>query len=284
MSELANELPADRLLQSWDPEGGPREYALQADLFTGPIDLRAFRARHPEYPVLSTHPLVLEPERGRYAFLSRFGAMVCWDCPEALIRTLRADLQALPGVGGLADSASDRLKVLVGDAETRVEFDAVWLPELTLSRLRLISLLLAQSVALDHFDLDAGAALDRFQPVARDMRASGALPLGHHEVLKMVGYAMDVRLQVLGNLAMFDAPAETWEDEALDRLHHSLYRQLDLKERLEALNRKLACLTDAGSTVMGVLANRTSHRMEWIIIILISIETISFLWKEFLFR
>jgi uncharacterized Rmd1/YagE family protein len=175
----------DPVLQGGAAGGGPVVYALQADLFTGPIDLRGFRTRHPDYPVLCPEPLVLELELGRYAFLSRFGVMVCWNCPEALVRSLRQDLQALPGVGGLA---------------------------------------------------------------------------------------------------LFDAPAETWEDEALDRLHHALHRQLDLKERLEALHRKLACLNEAAGTVMGVLSNRTSHRMEWIIIILITIETVSFLWKEFLFR
>ena len=49
-----------------------------------------------------------------------------------------------------------------------------------------------------------------------------------------------------------------------------------------AANRKLAYLTDAASTIMGVLTNRTSHRIEWIIIILIYIETVSFIWWEFL--
>jgi len=48
-----------------------------------------------------------------------------------------------------------------------------------------------------------------------------------------------------------------------------------------AANRKLADLTDAASTIMGVLTNRTSHRMEWIII-LIFIGTVSFIWSEFL--
>lgn len=77
---------------------GSLEYSLQADIFTGQIDLRAFRARNPHYPVLCANPLVLEPERGRYAFLSRFGVLVAWNCPEGLIQALREDLQALPGL------------------------------------------------------------------------------------------------------------------------------------------------------------------------------------------
>lgn len=272
----------DTLLQSPDPGAGILEYSLQADFFAGQIDLRAFRARHPHYPVLGANPLVLEPERGRYAFLSRFGVLVAWNCPEVLVLALRADLQALPGVGPLAESATDRLKVVVGAETDWVGFDTVWLRELTLAQVRLISLLLAQSVALDHFDLDVGAALDRFQPAARALRTKGALPLGHGEVLKMVGYTMDVRLLVLANLALFDDPPETWENEDLDRLHRALYRQLDLADRLEALNRKLAYLKDAASTFMEALTSRTSHRMEWVIIILIFIETVSFLWKELL--
>jgi uncharacterized Rmd1/YagE family protein len=274
----------DILLLPQDGLPGLHELRLKANLFTGQIDLRAFRAKHPHYPVLCSSPLVLEPEKGRYCYLSRFGVAVCWNCPEALIQALHEDLLGMPGVGQLAESATDRLKVSVGGAEDRVDYNEVWLGQLTLDKLRLVSLLLAQSVALDQFDIDVSAALARFQPVVHAMRELGQLSLQYAEVLKIVGFTMDVRINVLGSLALFDDPPETWENEALDRLHHSLYHQFDLQRRLEAINQKLAYLTDAAATVMGVLTSRTSHRMEWIIIVLIFIETAFFVWKEVLFR
>lgn len=183
---------------------GIQDHALQADYFDGRIDLKAFGARFPAAQVLSSSPLVLEPEPGRFFHLSRFGAVISWNCPEPLIRKLHGDLQAMPGTGEVVESARDRLVVFSGALEDRVDYNEVWLRELTLEKLNIISLTLGQSVALDHFDAD--------------------------------------------------------------------------------VNAKLAYLADAGATVTDVLSTRTSHRLEWIVIILIFIETAFFVWKEVLVR
>jgi len=267
------------------PEGGGTlwKLELQADFFDGQIDLPAFSARFPRYEVLSASPMVLEPEVGRFLFLSRFGAVVAWNCSEALIRTFLADLQTFAGVGRLVESARDRLTVHVGAQEDRVGYNEVWLGTLTLEKLRIISQSLAQSVALDHFDAQVSAALGRFHPVVAAMRLQGRLGLKHSDVLKLVGFAMEARSSVLNSLALFDDPPETWESETLDRLHQALKHNFDLRERLDSINQKLGYLADAGATVMDVLSTRTSHRLEWIVIILIFIETAFFVYKEVLF-
>jgi hypothetical protein len=67
------------------PEGEERGFTLQADYLGGQIDLKAFCAAHQHHPILGTNPLVLEPQKDCFVFLSRFGGVVFWDCPEALV-------------------------------------------------------------------------------------------------------------------------------------------------------------------------------------------------------
>ena len=93
---------------------------------------------------------------------------------------------------------------------------------------------------------------------------------------------MEVRAVVLDNLTLFDDPPESWESESLAHLDAALFDQFDLEERLSAINQKLAYLHDAGATLMDLLNNRKNHRLEWIVIILILIETLVFIWKEVL--
>lgn len=257
---------------------------LRAEYFQGQIDVRAFCSRHPHHRVLSTNPLVLESEAGSWVYLSRFGAVVFWNASPATVERVLADLTELPGLGARVEAARDELRVHLGAEADGVTFSEVWLRELTLDKLKIVSLALAQSVALDSVEADVSRALDRFQPVVEALRSEGRLVPGQRELLRTVGFAMSVRSAVLDTLTLFDDPPETWESEALAHLDSALFDQFDLEERLVAVNQKVAYLQDAGATVLDVLAHRKDQRLEWIIIVLILVEVVLFVWKEFLVR
>jgi uncharacterized Rmd1/YagE family protein len=265
---LLSEKPADGVL-------------LRAEYFQGQIDFRAFSTAYPHYRVLSTNPLVLEPEAGTWVYLARFGAAVFWGASPEVTATVLQDLVRLPGTGARAEAARDELRVHLGAEADRVGFSEVWLRELTLDKLKVISLALAQSVALDSVEVEVSLAMSRFGPVVTALSDEGRLVLGQKELLRTVGFAMAVRAAVLDTLTLFDDPPETWESEGLAHLDSALFNQFDLEERLSAVNQKVAYLQDAGATVLDVLARRKDQRLEWIIIVLILVEVVLFVWKEF---
>lgn len=262
------------------PSGQIIALRLVADYYAGKIDPKLFRARHPDYPVLSVNPLVLQPMEDSWVYLEKFGTVVYWNCGEALMQALDADLRALEGVGHRVERPRDELRVEVGAEVEHVGFNEIRLPELRLGSLKIISLALAQSVALEHFEWDVTEALTKFRPVVSGMREQGNLVLTEREALRTVGFAMDVRATVLDNLTLFDDPPDTWESEALAHLDSALFDHFDLEERLNAINQKSAYLADAGARVMDLLATRKAHRLEWIIILLIAFEIAMALWKS----
>lgn len=265
-------------------ETSPGGVLLRAEYFQGPIDTRAFAARHPHHRVLSSNPLVLEPEAGTWVYLARFGAAVFWNASPAVVASVIRDLEDLPGMGARAEAARDDLRVHLGAEADRVDFSEVWLRDLTLDKLKIVSLALAQSVALDSVEAEVSRAMARFGPVVTALRDEGRLVSGQKELLRTVGFAMAVRAAVLDTLTLFDDPPETWESEALAHLDSALFDQFDLEERLAAVNQKVAYLQDAGATVLDVLAHRKDQRLEWIIIVLILVEVVLFIWKEFPIR
>lgn len=254
-------------------------YELQADYFEGQIDVKALRARCPHYPALCSNPLVLELERGRYAFVEKFGVVVFWNATPALIAAFQAELAQLPGLGGRVEHAHDTLLVQVGGEGDRVGFNTVTVKELSLDRLKIISLALAQSVALDHFETSVSRAMAQVQPVVEALQRKGRLVPPRREVLRIVGFGLNVRAAVLQNLTLFDDPPETWESEALAHLDSALFDQFDLDERLKAITQKLAYLQDAGHTFLELLNTRKAAMLEWIIIGLIAFEILMALLK-----
>ncbi len=258
----------------------PARLELWADYFEGQLDTRAFRVRFPHHAVLSANPLVIEPERGSFVYLEKFGAVVFWNCSAALVASLLEELAALPELGPRMDRVRDRLTVHLGAETDRVGFSEVWLKDLTLDKLKIISLALAQSVSLDHIEETVKAAMARFEPVVKELGEHGRLTLRHKEALQLIGFTLEVRALVLENLTLFDDPPETWESESLAHLDGALFDAFDLEERLGAIQQKLAYLADAGARVMDVLTTRKNHRLEWIIIGLIAVEIVFFLLEK----
>jgi uncharacterized Rmd1/YagE family protein len=258
------------------PSSLPAQVELVADYFQGQLDTRLFRQRFPHYPVLSANPLVIEPERGAYVYLGSFGSVVFWNCSEALLRSLQADLAALGTLQGPVERVRDRLVVQVGGEADLVGFSEVRVRELTLDRLKIISLALAQSVALEHFEDSVGQAMARFEPVVRGLWQGGRFSLPHREVLKLIGFTLEVRKAVLQDLTLFDDPPEAWESQELASLDSDLYLAFNLDERLSAMQHKLTYLSDAAAQVLGILSTSKSHRLEWIVIWLIAAEILFF--------
>ena len=251
---------------------------VRAVYLEGQIDLRRYRARNPDYPVLAADPLILEPVRGSFLVVTKFGALVFWNCSESLQRSLLTEAQLLTW-DSQAEKMEDWFDVLVGASENAVTFNEIRVKELSLERMSIISLAVAQSVALDHIEREVAAALSRFEPVVAGIRATGQLRLSVKQVLKAVGFALQVRSAVLANLTLFDRPPETWESEMLERLDSQLYDFFDLEERLSAINQKVAYFTDMSSMFMTFLSNRRSVQLDLAIILLIFFEILIFLWS-----
>ena len=111
-------------------------------------------------------------------------------------------------------------------------------------------------------------------PVVDSLKTRGQVHGSTKQILKTAGFAMAVRETILAKLTLFDDPPEAWESERLSRLHNLLYEHFDIKKRLSGLHAKLTFLTDLNLMLMNVLQNRGSHRLEWIVIVLIVVETI----------
>ena len=255
---------------------------VRADFFGSKIDLKSFRAACPHYPVLAIDPLVLEVARNSYAVVTKFGGLVCWNCTAELIDQLYKDIIKLGGQNARIDSVQDTVEVETGAASDVVEFSRIRLMRLSLENLKIISLALAQSVALEYFENRVVQALSKSTAIVDMLRGNGRLRLKEQKIIQAVGFALEIRSAVLANLTLFDDPPETWESESIAHLDAKLYNLFDLEERLSAINKKVDFLQDLNTTLLNLLSNRKSHRLEWIIIILIFIEIVFFVYMELL--
>jgi uncharacterized Rmd1/YagE family protein len=246
--------------------------------FRSTINEEVIRKKFEEFTIEFIDPLVIKIDEAHRLMITSFGAVVFFPFDEGMARLVTARITETLADPYVVKEVEDRLTVETGKSEASFLHNEVWLKDDEVSplQMRIIAMLLAQSVALDHLDHEADNALKEFELYLNDLSKSGRLRIPARTILKSIGFAMQIRFMVLNNLALFDKPSETWESESLENLYQGMKDFLDIAERQTVLNTKLDFISENTRMLFEVLSSRKSHYLEWIVIILIAVEIVGF--------
>ncbi len=146
------------------------------------------------------------------------------------------------------------------------------LQNLSPDRLILIAEALAKSTVLARHEREVAAVFDTTEPFARELAKSGRMHGGRRAILQQIGNALSVRHRVTGPVAVSEKPDILWDQPQLERLYARLEDEYELKERSEALNRKLAVVAESAQVLTDIIDTRRALRLELIIVFLILTE------------
>ncbi len=152
------------------------------------------------------------------------------------------------------------------------------------TRLLLIAEALAMSVALAYDERRVASAFERVEPIANNLikrQLSGAL---QPQIYEEIGEALLVQHRLASRADLDDKPDVLWDRPELERFWAKLVDEYDLPARARAVGRKLDVIRGSADTITDLVATRTSHRLEWYIIGLITFEialTLLDKWKYF---
>jgi uncharacterized Rmd1/YagE family protein len=87
---------------------------------------------------------------------------------------------------------------------------------------------------------------------------------------------------VSGRVAVTEKPDALWDRYELERLYARLEDEYELKERFDALNRKLAVVADTADTLADMIDTRRSLRLEIVVVLLIAFEIVVTFYQIFI--
>jgi len=252
--------------------------SLKAWYFRSTINEELVRQKFDDFTIEFLDPLVVKIDDDHRVMITSFGAVVFIPFDETVASLVASRIIETLDDPFVEKEVEDRLIV-----ETGAEDDLFLHNEIRLHdydpasiRIRIIAMLLAQSVALDHLERETDRALQGFTCYLDDLSLRGKIRMSTRSILKNIGFAMQTRFMVLNNLALFDKPAETWDSEAIEDLYLEMQDFFDIRERQEVLSTKLDFISENTRIVFEVLSSRKSHSLEWIVIFLIGIEILGF--------
>lgn len=163
----------------------------------------------------------------------------------------------------------------------RVQDDEIFLPDtLPLTKLAL-SYAIAQSVKLGTFETSILKAFNSNKHLPEDLATKGKIFLSRKEIRKKMGKLFIERNSINMHLDVLDAPEFFWKHTELEPLYRIMYLYLDIGTRVDALNQRLDVLHELFQMLGNELNHQHSSRLEITIILLIVIEVLLLLAKDF---
>jgi len=223
--------------------------------------------------VVSTAPLTYKYGDGGFVTLFRYGVVVT-SClsPESEDQVLQSLRPRLIRPIRPPEEETLLIQVTADKDEQVLPGGPLMLRALKPEQLVVIADALSKSVVLARDEREMAKVFDTVEPFARQLAEKGWIGVGRRVVLKHIGNALLVQQRLSGRVAVTEKPDVVWDRPDLDRLYGRLEDEYELKERAEAVSRKLSVISNTAEILTDIIDTRRSLRLEIIIVVLIAVE------------
>jgi uncharacterized Rmd1/YagE family protein len=232
--------------------------------------------------VLSTAPLAFRAGLDGVVTVFRYGVVVLFNLSvleeDEVLRGLRSriirPIEPREDETAIIELAPDKDEQILPGGP-------VLLKAITPEHIVVIADALSKSVVLARDEREVSSVIDVVEPFARQLAEQGRTPEGRRAILKHIGHALLVQHRVSGRVAVAEKPDAVWDRPDLERLYARLQDEYELKERADALARKLAVISETATVLTDIIDTKRSLRLETMIVVLIVFEIIITIYQIF---
>ena len=243
----------------------------------GGIDLRALETTHK----LAVAPIVLPTGAHGCAVLFRYGVVVLFGVQPVEEASFLTQLRPFIHRPFAQPQTEELLLRVAPDAEETINEGAVTLRALDIVRVQITADVLAKSVVLAQHETGIASAFDRIEPLAESLAREGRAGTASRELLSQLGGNLLVQHRMVGRVEVGEKSDVLWDRPEHERLYTRLADEYEIRDRHLALERKLALVSQTAETLLDLLQQRRSLRVEWYIVALIVIEILLTLYTLF---
>lgn len=206
-----------------------------------------------------------------------FGAVVFMGVDPDECKRMSDMILAKMGEGPKAKFEETFAIQIAPDEKPGVRFDRAVVPELDARTAGIVSLVVAQSVAMEYYESDLDALLAELEKRSKLLAERGRLRGSARGLMRFIGEGMTMRSEIIHTLSLLESPGITWEDEALDRLYRELRAAFEIDERYRALDHEIRIVQDNLALMVDMARQRRFEFLEIIVAVFVTLETLLFL-------
>jgi uncharacterized Rmd1/YagE family protein len=238
------------------------------------IDIKTFKNVFKAHLYYSdSNELFYEVEQNQFIYVFKYG-VVCFLNYDAVkvsefLRLISDYCKNL-----FQESLTEEYLINTHAAETKIGYNQIEIVGADIEVMRLIMLNVSQSVSLDYFFNETTRLLEETNYHTQILATKGRLGIRGLSLKKYIGTSLLLKNRIAENLYIFDSPAETWDNENLNKIDLDLKRVFDLQDRTRNIHEGLTIIKDNLELFRALLQYRHSTMLEWIVLILILVEVL----------
>ncbi|XP_067099659.1 required for meiotic nuclear division protein 1 homolog [Osmerus mordax] len=223
---------------------------------------------------------VSKPGDNALMFFFREGSVVFWNVEE---KTMKKAMRILeqheiqPYEVALIHWENEEINYQIGEGNSKLhhgnfllnsemEQDQAVLEKFAFSNALSLSVKLAiWEVSLDNF-------VDSIQSIPEMLKSGQSVKLSRGDVLQKIGELFSLRHCINLSSDLLMTPDFYWDREELEQLYDKTCQFLSINRRVKVVNEKLQHCTELTDLMRNHLSEKHSLRLEWMIVILITIE------------
>lgn len=262
----------------------PLLYRIKAIHIVEKLKLKDLRERFTQPPLeFSNYEMIVRYTPSSFLFVYNYGSVVFFNVPEEL---QEKELSAIQEYRVSADQsrATDFFLLEVKEgmvsptqapgAANKVYFDRVVVPSLSYEIVKIVCMLLAESTALEYYEILIENLLLKINSFSKTLRRQGKMLESTEDLIKFIGLCMDTKQEIISNLYIVDSPDETWESVELDKMHQELKVMMEIDIRYRALEYKIKIIQESVEVIIELSKSKRETLLEMVIILLITFEII----------
>lgn len=219
--------------------------------------------------------LVYRHSDNSYVFIFHFGSLVFINVSDEKMQNYLRTIQDICGESTtttIEDFTIEEDSSLPSGAFHDTGFNKVKVKKLTYPVLRLVTLIIAESAALDYFEGITEDLLSKSRRISANLKQTGRTAMNYKSMVKFVGDCLTTKQDIITDLYVVDAPDETWDDQDLDRLYADIKKMFEIETRYRVLEFKLKLVQETVEVIVDFIRFRRQTVMELTIIGLITVE------------
>lgn len=254
------------------------KFFIKASYVGESVDIKKFLSEQKQYSFQNKDTtLVVKLEDDKFFALTKFGVIVSWNVGQEKMKEILTDLSPYIRNRQTSYPYEEQAEATISESkEDEVDGNEIKLTDLKLPRIKLVSYVMAQSVALNRYEDDVEQTLVELEKSIQNLKERGRILNRSKNILKQIGRILSIKQVAVAHLSLFDKPEETWESAKLEKLFVKLQQNFELRERFNILNEKLNFLSENTRMLSDFIGERRMYLLELIIIIFFAIELVLF--------
>ena len=241
------------------------------------IDIRALKGMER----IASNPALFSCGEKGWAVVFRYGVMVCFSHQEGREGDFLAALEGIISEP-FDEPVTEAVRVILSPGEKEgVQEKGIVLKSADTERLQLVAEALSRDVVLDHYEQEVSKSFDAIDSMTLSLQRRFQFFQRMRTPVEQIGASLMILQKMVGRVTVSEKPDLLWDRPELESLYLLLEDEYEIRERHDALERKIDLISRTSQTVLNLLQTKQTIRVEWYIVILIVVEIMLTLYELF---